>query len=133
MAELFVGTTWHPRTRDSGAGCCEYEIRAKTEQEPQQNPSRCKLLVADASARFRHLADHVDDRAGREREEQHRERRRHEVIADQRAEKRRPTTDQTEHEYLTCADIDLGTAQRCCDPETLSHVVQTEADDEQHR
>ena len=76
------------------------------------------------------LADHVQNRAARERVEAELERVRVDLVADQRADERRTAADQSGESEPRPRRAHA--AEGADDPEALGRVVQTEADD-QHR
>src|SRR6266446_5078795 len=79
------------------------------------------------------LADDVEDRAGRDGEEDDADGVARPGLADDRAEERRGAADEAEEREQLPARADPLPRQRTADAEPLGRVVQAEADDERDR
>ena len=103
--------------------------------KPAKSPANAGALgeelrdTAAAGDLFRNLHQHLRDRAGANREEQHREHRRISQAAGERAGNRRRAADDAEEQEIDESRALPG--QRRHDREAFGRVVQREADDEQ--
>ena len=100
---------------------------------PSEDPRQHDFLLHVPAADPDQLDDDIENRAGGEREEQHRERGAHPCLADERPDERRGAADDAENGEERPARTILVAGERSDDAEALGRVVEAEADHQSKR